>query len=42
LHNKGEPKHYDQEAMKRTIMNLMMLGYKEDENWRSQVLPRGK
>jgi hypothetical protein len=32
LHSKGEPKHDDQEVTKRTIMNLMMLRYKEDEN----------
>jgi hypothetical protein len=42
LHNKGEPKHDDQEARNRTILNLMMLGYKEDENQRNKVLPRGK
>ncbi len=32
LHNRGEPKHDDQEATKRTTVNLMMLGYKEDKH----------
>lgn len=32
LHNQGEPKHDDEEATKSSMVNMMMLGYKEDKH----------